>query len=39
VSGACVIARHDFLPFADEVAAVVGMRTSGQGFGVEDKIR
>lgn len=39
MSGSSVIARHDFLPFGEEIGAGVGMRTWGQGFGVEDKIR
>jgi RHS repeat-associated protein len=39
MSGTSIIARHDFLPFGEELAAGVGMRTWGQGFGVEDKIR
>ena len=39
MSGASVIARHDFLPFGEEISAGTGMRTSGQGFGATDKIR
>jgi len=39
MSSTSIIARHDFLPFGEELAAGVGMRTWGQGFGVEDKIR
>ncbi len=39
MSGTSVIARHDFLPFDEEIGAGVGMRTSGQGFGATDKIR
>jgi len=39
MSGTSVIARHDFLPFGEEISAGTGMRTSGQGFGVIDKIR
>jgi len=39
MSGTSVIARHDFQPFGEEIGAGVGMRTSAQGFGVEDKIR
>lgn len=39
MSGTNVVARHDFLPFGEEIAAGVGMSTWGQGFGVEDKIR
>jgi len=39
MSGTSVIARHDFLPFGEEIGAGVGMRTGGQGFGVTDKIR
>jgi len=32
MSGTSVVARHDFLPFGEEIAVTVGMRTSGQGF-------
>jgi RHS repeat-associated protein len=39
MSGTSVVARHDFLPFGEEIGAGTGMRTSGQGFGVTDKIR
>jgi RHS repeat-associated protein len=39
MSGASVVARHDFLPFGEELAAGTGLRTTGQGFGVEDEIR
>jgi RHS repeat-associated protein len=39
MSGNWIVARHDFLPFGEEIGAGVGMRTSGQGFGVSDKIR
>jgi YD repeat-containing protein len=39
MSGGWIVARHDFLPFGEEIGAGVGMRTSGQGFGVSDKIR
>ncbi len=28
-----VVARHDYLPFGDDVLNSVGMRTSGQGYG------
>jgi hypothetical protein len=31
MSGSSVIARHDFLPFGEEIAAGVGMRTVGKG--------
>ena len=39
MSATSVIARHDFLPFGEELGAGTGMRTSGQGFGATDKIR
>jgi len=34
MSGTSVIARHDYLPFGEELGAGVGMRTPGQGFGI-----
>jgi RHS repeat-associated protein len=34
-----VIARHDYLPFGEEIAAGVGLRTSGQGYGATDTNR
>jgi len=39
MSGTTVVARHDFLPFGEEIGAGTGLRTTGQGFGVTDKIR
>jgi len=39
MSGTSVIARHDFLPFGEEIGAGVGIRSGGQGFGAGDKIR
>ncbi|MGH9958675.1 MAG: RHS repeat-associated core domain-containing protein, partial [Pyrinomonadaceae bacterium] len=32
MSGASMVARHDFFRFGEEIAVNVGMRTSGQGF-------
>ena len=34
-----VIARHDYLPFGEEIWANTGMRTSAQGYNVTDKVR
>jgi RHS repeat-associated protein len=34
-----VMARHDYLPFGEELAAGVGMRTSGQAYGGLDGVQ
>ena len=34
-----IISRHDYLPFGEEVAAGVGMRVSGQGYGGADGVQ
>jgi RHS repeat-associated protein len=34
-----VIARHDYLPFGEDVLNSVGMRTSGQGYGGNEAAR
>jgi RHS repeat-associated protein len=39
MSGTTVVPRHDFLPFGEEIGAGTGLRTTGQGFGVTEKIR
>jgi hypothetical protein len=31
-STSAVVARHDYLPFGEEISAGVGLRTSGQGY-------
>ena len=38
-SSGAVIARHDYVSFGEEIAAGVGLRTSGQGFGATDTNR
>jgi RHS repeat-associated protein len=38
-SSGAVTARHDYLPFGEEVGAGIGLRTSGQGFGATDSNR
>ena len=38
-SSGAVIARHDYVPFGEEVGAGIGLRTTGQGFGVSDTNR
>jgi len=38
-SNSAVIARHDYLPFGEEISAGVGLRTSSQGFGATDTNR
>jgi len=39
MSGSAIVARHDYLPFGEEIGAGTGQRTGGQGYGVVDKIR
>jgi RHS repeat-associated protein len=39
MSGTSVVARHDFLPFGEEISVNTGLRTTGQGFGAADKVR
>src|SRR6266536_1035622 len=39
MSGSAIVARHDYLPFGEEIGALTGMRTTAQGFGAADKIR
>jgi RHS repeat-associated protein len=34
-----VIARHDYLPFGEEIASGIGLRTTGQGFAATDTNR
>jgi RHS repeat-associated protein len=34
-----IIARHDYLPFGEEIWAGVGLRTTTQGYGTTDKAR
>src|SRR5262249_4626247 len=34
-----VRARHDYLPFGEEIAAGIGGRTTGQGYSVSDDTR
>jgi RHS repeat-associated protein len=34
-----VVARHDYLPFGEEIASGIGLRTSGQGYGASDTNR
>jgi len=39
MSGSAIVARHDYLPFGEEIGETTGMRTTAQGFGAADKIR
>ena len=39
VGTSSVIARHDYLPFGEEMGASVGMRTGTQGYNVPDSNR
>src|SRR2546428_3686556 len=39
VGTSTVIARHDYLPFGEEIGANVGMRTDTQGYNVPDSNR
>lgn len=34
-----IVARHDYLPFGEEISANVGLRTTGQKYSVTDKVR
>jgi RHS repeat-associated protein len=34
-----IVARHDYLPFGEEIFAGVGLRTSAQKYSVTDKVR
>ena len=38
-SNSTVVARHDYLPFGEEIGAGVGLRTAGQGFNASDPNR
>ena len=39
-SGAsAIIARHDYLPFCEEIWAGVGLRTTAQKYATTDKVR
>lgn len=38
-SSGAVLARHDYLPYGEEIVAGIGLRTSGQGFGATDTNR
>jgi len=39
VGTSTVIARHDYLPFGEEISSGVGMRTGSQGYNVPDSNR
>lgn len=38
-SNGTVMARHDYLPFGEEIAVGIGLRSSGQGYGATDPNR
>jgi RHS repeat-associated protein len=38
-NGGAVIARHDYLPFGEDIPNNLGMRTSGQGYGGTEAAR
>lgn len=38
-SNGTVMARHDYLPFGEEIGVGIGLRSSGQGFGVTNTNR
>jgi len=38
-SSSAIIARHDYLPFGEEISSGVGLRTSSQGYGATDTNR
>lgn len=39
VGSSTIIARHDYLPFGEEITAGTGLRTTGQGYGALDTNR
>ncbi len=39
VGTSSVVARHDYLPFGEEISAGTGLRTAGQGYGAVDTNR
>lgn len=39
VGTSTVVARHDYLPFGEEIGSSVGLRTTGQGYGAADTNR
>jgi RHS repeat-associated protein len=39
MDGTSIVARHDYLPFGEEIGAGTGMRTPGQQFGAMDQNR
>ncbi len=38
-SSSAVIARHDYLPFGEELFSGIGLRSSSQGYGATDRNR
>src|SRR6266705_2221334 len=38
-SSSAIIARHDYLPFGEEIGAGLGLRTTSQGYGATDTNR
>ena len=38
-AGGAVIARHDYLPFGEEISSGIGGRTTGMGYAADDGIR
>ena len=38
-SSSTILARHDFMPFGEEISSGIGLRTSGQGYGNSDANR
>ena len=39
MSGSQIVARHDYLPFGEELSAGTGLRTTAQGYAAPEQIR
>lgn len=39
VGTSSIVARHDYLPFGEEIGSGIGLRSGGQGFGASDTNR
>jgi hypothetical protein len=39
VGTSTIVARHDYLPFGEEIGSGIGLRTGGQGYSASDNNR
>jgi RHS repeat-associated protein len=38
-TSSAILARHDYLPYGEDIAAGIGSRTTGQKYSISDKVR